>query len=92
MFDWKDFEDMFAAKEGANLKDAGKKQLEKKPDLITVVDPKKAYNCCTISSISLSSGCFLPDYNLSHPPLFHSPDARTAQDDQRRGQEGYPNC
>ena len=68
MFDWKDFEDMFAAKEGANLKDAGKKQLEKKPDLITVVDPKKAYNCCTISSISLSPGCLFARLQ-SFPPL-----------------------
>ena len=45
MLEWKEFEEMFGAKEGVVLKDSGK-QAEKKPDLISVVDPKKAYNCC----------------------------------------------
>jgi len=40
--EWKEFEELFAAKEASAMKEV---KAEKKPDLVSVVDPKKAYNC-----------------------------------------------
>ena len=83
MLEWKDFEEMFGAKEGVVLKDSGK-QAEKKPDLISVVDAKKAYNCCKASFLS-SIVLFSLTFFISSSPSTH---VGSSENDKCRGEEG----